>query len=151
MSSVIIELQRESLDQNVSVSNLLRKALVVARKLKLSEFHEWIKNELNGYQGEVPDYRIASGQVKGWNPYNGWIPLIFEDSKQGDAYSERGSGQRIAEIEDLIRGDDKKSMLQMPFPLNIQRSLSKGFGFETQVSRANALKKTNESPCGSFG
>lgn len=132
MSSVIVELQREALDQNVSVSELLRKALVVARKLKLVELKKWIENELNGYKDEVPDYRIASGQIRGWNPYNGWIPLIFEDPKEANALSKRACGQSIAEIEDLLRGDS--STLHMPYPQHIQRKLSKGFGYETEVS-----------------
>ena len=132
MSSVIVELQREALDQNVSVSELLRKALVVARKLKLAELKKWIENELNGYKEEVPDYRIVSGQIRGWNPYNGWIPLIFEDPKKADALSKRSCGQSIAEIEDLLRGEN--STLHMPYPQHIQRKLSKGFGYETEVS-----------------
>lgn len=132
MSSVIVELQREALDQNVSVSELLRKALVVARKLKLVELQKWIENELNGYKDEVPDYRVASGQIRGWNPYNGWIPLIFEDPKEADALSKRGCSQSIAEIEDLLQGES--STLHMPYPQHIQRKLSKGFGYETEVS-----------------
>lgn len=47
MSSVIVELQREALDRNVHVSDLLRKALVVARNLALTEFQRWIELELN--------------------------------------------------------------------------------------------------------
>jgi hypothetical protein len=47
MSSVIVELQCEALDRNVHVSDLLRKALVVARNLALTEFQRWIELELN--------------------------------------------------------------------------------------------------------
>lgn len=134
MSSVIIELQREALDQDIPVSDLLRKALVVARKLKLSEFQEWIENELNGYKGKVPEYRMATGQIRGWNPYNGWIPLMFEDPREGEALSRRATGQSIAELEDLVRQGSKSSTLHMPYPQEIQRRLSKGFGYETEVS-----------------
>jgi len=52
--SLVLELQKEALDQRVSVSHLLRKALVVVRKLKLSEFQNWIEIELNGYGIMVP-------------------------------------------------------------------------------------------------
>ena len=34
MESIVIELQRNALDRDVSVADLLRKALVVARKLQ---------------------------------------------------------------------------------------------------------------------
>ncbi len=133
MSSVIIELQSEALDKTVKVSDLLRKALVVARKLKIGEFQEWIEKELNGYDDDAPDYRVAKGKVIGWNPYNGWIPLIFEDPEEAAVYSERAAGQTIAEIENLLEKGNK-SGLHMPFPHDIQRQLSKGFGYETEVT-----------------
>lgn len=135
MSSIVLELQQEALNRKIRVSDLLRKALVVARKLGQSEFQKWIEKELNGYADgkDIPDYREVKGEVRGWNPYRGWIPLIFEDSKMGQQFSRRRSGQPIAELEHLLEGD-KDSSLHMPFPLETQRELSKGFGFETQVS-----------------
>ena len=39
---IVIQLQREALDENVDIETLLRKAYLVARKLKLKEFEEWI-------------------------------------------------------------------------------------------------------------
>lgn len=51
------------------MESLLRKAYLVARKLKLSDFEEWINNEQNGYHGEVPDYRMINVNYKAWNPY----------------------------------------------------------------------------------
>jgi hypothetical protein len=132
MSSVILELQRDALDKKINVSDLLRKALVVSRKLKLTEFQAWIEKELNGYKDEVPEYRMAKGQIRGWHPYNGWIPLIFEDPKQAEMFSKRATGQSIAEIENLVEGN--KSDFHMPYPQSIQRQLSKGFGYETEVS-----------------
>lgn len=38
MEGIVYELEREALDENVSVESLLRKAYLVARKLKLSDF-----------------------------------------------------------------------------------------------------------------
>ena len=59
MTSLVEELQRDALDSSVSVLDLLRKALVVATKLNIDEFKEWIELELKGYSGQetVPDYR----------------------------------------------------------------------------------------------
>lgn len=135
MASVVIQLQQEALDAKVPVSDLLRKALVVARKLGQREFQTWIEQELNGYAGtkDAPGYREVKGQVRGWNPYRGWIPLIFEDAAVGEKLSRRKSSQSIAELEHLV-GKGKEGMLHMPFPLEMQRELSKGFGFETEVS-----------------
>jgi hypothetical protein len=136
VSSVVIELQREALDRGVRVSDLLRKALVVARKLGLREFQTWIEKELNGYGNgdDVPEYREMFGEVRGWNPVRGWIPLLFEDPKEGEMLSHRKCGQAIAEIEHMLEGKKEKSSLHMPFPQDLQRRLSRGFGFETQVT-----------------
>ena len=48
MTSVILELQRDAFDQSICVSDLLRKALVVARKLSLKDFGRWAERELHG-------------------------------------------------------------------------------------------------------
>jgi AbiTii len=59
MSSIVSQLQLEALERNVRVSDLLRKSLGVARKLKLSELQSSIEKELSGYRqtDEVTDYR----------------------------------------------------------------------------------------------
>ena len=136
MSSVVVELQREALDRTVRVSDLLRKALVVARKLGLREFQAWVEKELKGYgkEDDPPDYREVSGEIRGWNPVRGWIPILFEDPKEGERLSRRKCGQSIAEIEHLLEGKREKGSLHMPFPQELQRRLSRGFGFETQVT-----------------
>ena len=77
MGGIVIDLEKEALDEKVSVESLLRKAYLVARKLKLEDFEEWINNEQNGYKREVPEYRMISGNYKAWNPYRGWMPVIL--------------------------------------------------------------------------
>ena len=77
MEGIVIQLEKEALDESVSIESLLRKAYLVARKLKLSDFEEWINNEQNGYKREVPDYRMIHGEYRAWNPYRGWIPVIL--------------------------------------------------------------------------
>ncbi|MDH4206529.1 MAG: hypothetical protein OEV45_13470 [Desulfobacteraceae bacterium] len=97
---------------------------------------QWIEKELNGY-GEsenIPDHRECSGQVRGWNPYRGWVPVIFADPKEGEFLSKRKTGQSFAELEELIKGNGKNSYIHMPFSQEVQKKLSKGFGFQTNVS-----------------
>jgi hypothetical protein len=48
-TSLIDELQLDASNGAVSVSGLLRKALMVAAKLELSNIPEWINKELSGY------------------------------------------------------------------------------------------------------
>lgn len=77
MEGMVLELERDALDEDVSIEVLLRKAYLVARKLKLTDFEEWINNEQNGYEGEVPEYRMIGGEYKALNPYRGWIPVVL--------------------------------------------------------------------------
>jgi hypothetical protein len=83
MSSIVLDLQRDMLDSNKKVSNLLRKAYVIARKLEVKDFETWTYNELNGYNQnlEVPLYRTLIGELRYWNPYHGWMYAIIPDTK----------------------------------------------------------------------
>ena len=78
MSGIVLELQREALSKDANIESLLRKAYVIAKKLKLKEFEDWIQLEQNGYGSrEVPEYRYVQGQIKARNPYYGWIPVVL--------------------------------------------------------------------------
>lgn len=97
MEGIVIQLQKEALDENVDIEILLRKAYLVARKLHLKEFEEWISFEQNGYKDNVPDYRIIGGVTKAWNPYHGWIPIVFDGNTQ-DIFNKWPMGLPIAAI-----------------------------------------------------
>lgn len=81
-SSLILEIQRLATDRNQDISDLLRKGLLVAAKLKIEDFRTWIDSELHGWRGEtVPDYRKARAEIRLKNPYRGLIPIVFEDEE----------------------------------------------------------------------
>ena len=86
MGGIIIDLQKDALASNGDVASLLRKAYLISKKLKLSEFENWTSSELNGYRGKsnIPKYREIGGELKAWNPYNGWIPFIITNNKLHD-------------------------------------------------------------------
>ncbi len=75
---IVIQLQKEALDDKVEIESLLRKAYLVARKLDLKDFEAWIIQEQNGYKSDIPEYRIISGLMKAWNPYYGWTQIIVQ-------------------------------------------------------------------------
>jgi hypothetical protein len=52
-TSLIDELQLDASNNSVSVSSLLRKALMVAAKLAVSDLPEWINKELSEWQWRV--------------------------------------------------------------------------------------------------
>jgi hypothetical protein len=138
MASVVLELQRDALDQKVPVVALLRKALVVARKLSLVEFQSWIESELNGYRGaseSIPDYREVNGTVKAWNPYQGWVPVLIHDAEHASWLCHRKIAQSISELEDLHNAQPGKgSALHMPFPAQAQAAICQAIGTTTEVA-----------------
>lgn len=135
MESILLELQRDTLDRTCCVSDLLRMALVVAHKLNISEFETWISKELNGYEKviEVPEYRVVRGIIKAWKPFRGWQPLIFPDNETQETLSKRRFYHSIAEIEVMINRD-KKDFLHMPYPPHIEKQLREAIGFDTEVT-----------------
>ncbi|EPL7762815.1 hypothetical protein [Acinetobacter baumannii] len=80
-TSIVLQLQELAVDPNSNIEELLDKALLVARKLKIKKFRKWCENELEGYDKEnIPDYRVIKGQLKVFNPYHGLQPFIIPDT-----------------------------------------------------------------------
>lgn len=133
--SIVLELQRQALDETISASALLRKALVVAKKLRLKDFEEWANKELSGYDptDTPPPYRQMNGEVKAWNPYRGWVPVYFQDARTAESYSKRGCGQPIPEIEGLLPEQKKPGgFFMMAFPKDIEIGLLESISPLTQ-------------------
>ena len=125
MSGLVLELQRDALNKNVNVSDLLRKAMVVSKKLGINEMEEWINRELVGYPGdssEIPLYREITGRVMAYNPYHGWQPLHFANPELGDHLSKRKISQAVGQL-DAIVNNDKSRELHVPFPNHIKNQL----------------------------
>lgn len=136
MIPIVLDLQRDALDRSVAISDLLRKALVVARKLDLPDFEAHIGKELNGYvdRATIPGYREVRGVVKAFNPYGGWQTIHFEDTAEQKLLSVRKCNQPVAELEALIGGKETRSELGMPFAEDVQRSLRRAIGLQTDIT-----------------
>lgn len=63
--SLVLQLQRLSLDESTSISNLLRKAYFVARKLNITDVKDFLSKELNGYSEDdhIAPFRIMKGDL----------------------------------------------------------------------------------------
>jgi hypothetical protein len=130
MPSLVEELQRDALNANPKVSDLLRKAKAIAVKLELPELEEWVEHELNGYpEGNVPEYRVIVGQVKGRNPFHGWQPVIFGSREIEEAYSKRRVYQRVAELENAV-ALSSGGELTIPFTSHAIQLLRDATGFD---------------------
>jgi hypothetical protein len=123
--SLVLELQQLATDGEKNIINLLRKALLVATKLNLTEFRDWIRNELNGYEGgEVPSYRKCHAQVKGKNPFHGLIPIGFPDNEFEQSISTVPISNSVSGLYDLIENANNQGTLYRQMPVEAQRMVS---------------------------
>lgn len=63
MSVTLRRIQEDILNSDASLPTILREAKVLAYRLSVPEFKQWVDNELDGYSGtdvELPDYRSFS-------------------------------------------------------------------------------------------
>lgn len=132
MDGIVLELQREALKQDGDILSLLRKAYLIARKLQLKDFGKWVNSEMNGYdlQDNIPRYRHLTGEVKAWNPYHGWIPVVFNQDLGLDEYESRDS---IATLIDVYRNSDENRAI-VNFPAGVNAALNKTARFATKYA-----------------
>jgi hypothetical protein len=134
MSSISIqELKNEATKEDVSVSELLRKIRIIAREKKEEEFLEWVKKESEGYKedDEIPEYRIIKGDVRGFNPYKGW--MSFTGGDLPDELYKLSLHESIIELEKLAKsGGDTNENLIRYFPPKIEEKLSEDVGLKTK-------------------
>jgi hypothetical protein len=126
MAGILDDIQKEALDQKISVSTLLRKVKVAAAKLRLAKVEEWVDKELKGYSGEdeVPSYRKISGAPIAKGFYGGWEPIHFETD--GEKFSRVPIGQSIPAMEAQLKAQGPKTLLIFPYPEKIKAMLAKG-------------------------
>ncbi|RZF21155.1 hypothetical protein DAY19_14350 [Halobacteriovorax vibrionivorans] len=152
MSSIVRELQLDAVSNKVSISELLRKALLVATKLKQVEFIEWLNHELNGYPIDsregFPMYRQVRGVVKAFNPYHGAQQVFFENEKEGELYSTRFCSQSVPELDHLLSNAEPNGVFEMKFSDTTVKMLMEKIGFDLVSSlhvESSALFKILDS------
>lgn len=135
MSGIVLDLQREALDNNCDILNLLRKAYLIAKKLKLAEFEEWINNELNGYTDKktIPEYRKVHGDLRGWNPYHGWIPAIIYDNDMYNLLSIQKMPDAISNLKNIFDTSENHTII-LQFNGYINNQLSNFCEFATKFA-----------------
>lgn len=148
MNSIVLELQRDALNPSISVLILLRKAYVVARKLNIRQFQEWIELELNGYKGHpIPEYRVVRGQLRAWNPYHGWHQIVTDDQDILNFFEtvcNCSIRQSISELYTLTNDADNKLNFQLP--PTVESFLASLVDTSVKISISNAsLKRIVES------
>lgn len=120
-------------DEKIAVSRLLRDAKLIADKLEQLDFLSWINLEIKGYEkgNNYPDYRVVKGQMKAWNPFHGWVPVLLKTSEEEEQYCKRKVNQSIREIEEILLSTSDS--FEMPYPASFANQIIEG-DLKTKVS-----------------
>jgi AbiTii-like protein len=148
MSSLVLELQREALDDKVSAVSLLRKAYVVAVKLNLGQFKEWIELESKGYAGsgkETPQYRHAQGVLRVHNPFHGFQPFIIQDPELAEKVSQAWLNNPLSEIEAMANESSNESHVALV--ANRQRIVEPEGSFVRHRMYTENVGGNRQQPC----
>ncbi len=130
-SKKIQQLKNETSKSDIKLSELLNRSKILFAKDK--EFLKLFDKEIKGYSvdGDIPEYRNIRGELKGWNPYQGWIPCLFtNDPKTQELISNRKVIQSISELEKLLSTQSKE--LTMEIPAGANNNFSEIFGMDTK-------------------
>ncbi len=128
MKSLVLELQKAAEDEKIKVSALLRKAKVVAAKLKRTDINEWIQKEIHGYKESksIPEYRSISAEIiifYSWDVRGRLIDL--DDKEFENQLSLKSILDSVIVIESLIEQMQKNNMpyIEIPIPSSFFKPL----------------------------
>lgn len=147
MSSIILEIQADALNDNISIQSLLRKAYAVSIKLSIEESKQWIESEMNGYDAgsNVPMYRQIKGALSAFNPVRGPIPVQIDDNKLENTLSVFHFRQSVGEIESII--DKHATGFLIPFTgeqlAALQNLMNSDFPFRLSYSATSLIPIIN--------
>lgn len=122
---IVLQLQALAIDEASEVPELLRKALVIATKLRLPAFKEWITSELSGYAPkDLPDYRKLPSSLKA-RLRGGWVPVHMPDHETQELVETAHIPNAIDQLAHLMTQGD--GTLMMPFPPDLRALLVSTF------------------------
>ncbi len=110
-------------DPNVSTADLLRRALVVARRLAVPELVDWLSQEMNGYDDResIPEYRTMWGQLEVLQPVTGeHIPFLIQNAEKDELVRCHSEGQPISVLESIAASEGE---IVKYFPTTIEQKL----------------------------
>lgn len=109
---IVLQLQELASDSDHDIADLLRKALVVATKLQLHDFKEWVLSELNGYEdlNSLPEYRRIKGDLRAQNPFHGLIPFIINEPEIREVVTKILVHESVSSIQQLVDSRESGSI-----------------------------------------
>ena len=126
INSMVQKLQKEAIDANVSVSNLLRQAKLIATELKQEVVLNWIDKEQKGYGRDsiegLPSYRKLQGIPAAQDTFGRWAPIRFQASEDLEIASAAPIFDSVGTLELRIK-DKTESSFHIPFLHEIDKQL----------------------------
>jgi hypothetical protein len=139
-TTLLREIQSGATDPGVDISNLLRRAKILAARLSNPDFQAWVDQELNGFaeRAELPLYRIlpAIAYASINDGYRQWNTAPVMTSFLPDKLKDWGERvylkQPIAALASLVGGKKLDGELHLPWPQEMAVTYgAKGYnGFE---------------------
>lgn len=121
--SLLREIQHGATDNTVPLSDLLRKCMVLAKRLRHQPLAEWAEQELQGYadRESLPPYRRHKTEAKGTfvGPFdrrisNALIPSAAIEENHRDLLFTAYYTDGVANYEELLRSDSEEMAIQWP-------------------------------------
>ena len=123
-NSLVAQLQKDVLDSSVPLSDILRKAKVLASLLKSEDLTRWVDAELKGYAGadDMPTYRkfrpLSYGTLSGFHGMVRNVPIpvsgLPDNMREYAENLEIRDG--VGEIEASITQAENDFLLRFPWP-----------------------------------
>jgi hypothetical protein len=144
--TLLREIQQAAVDPNVDITTVLRKARILAARLKNAEFEEWVERELNGYPDKagLPAYRILGIESRahliiGWQQLTRAPVMPSRIPEQFRHWATTAHLSRsITEYASLVSSceGNKNTTLESPWPQDLAVTYGGGGYNEAQCLRA---------------
>lgn len=121
------KLQQDCLNSRITVTELLRSALVLASEYDDKDFATFVSNELTGYPGDVPEYRRVIGELKGEASRHVFVKLQITNLTDQTAFCTRNFTNSIPEIEKIISDYTPNGMITLSVPEGAKNMLRQTF------------------------
>lgn len=148
--SLLREIQQNTCDPNIRLSDILRKCKILAARLNFKPLDEWVNNELNGYSDDkpLPQYRIFKHieLVGNYRTLNHWgenvgISSFLIPEKYIDKMTTITLNEGIGVVESIV-AKSQNSVINISIPqdfLMILKLEVKYLKYFTSISRAISI------------
>lgn len=136
--TLLQQIINDAIDSRGDIAGLLRRCRILAQRLNVNEFKQWVMLELEGYPGEalLPDYRVIEtplilGEFAGAfgrRIKNGQVPLSSIPAKLKNPLTKLSFYEGVGAISERVRKSSGE--LRVPWPAEVLRHIGQGDIYE---------------------